>query len=108
MGIPSKIDIAGHSIAVEWDGEITIWGLYEHDAKRIVLNSVLKQPGHPQLWPTFWHELAHAVSYLTTAHYSLFENDDNKEEAFARLLEQQFIPVIEKLLRAKARKRSKR
>ncbi|MFA6043350.1 MAG: SprT-like domain-containing protein [Phycisphaerales bacterium] len=105
MHIPNHITIAGHRVKFEWVEDLSVWGSYHHDRKTIQLNPQLKREDHPQRATTVIHEMAHAVSYLTAAHQSLFGDDDTREEAFARLVELQLAPALIALLGAKPPKR---
>jgi len=101
--IPKSILVCGHKVRIEFAGTPAgAWGSFEGDAGTIWLHTSLQQEHRDKLIPTLVHEIAHAVSFYSGAHYSLLDDDDGKEEGFAVLVERQVFPAIMAIARGKA------
>lgn len=87
--------IAGHKVKVVWGGTSPgTWGEFDPDTLKIHLHRSLRKKNRRLYRATLDHEIAHAVVHLTGLGHALFGGDEEKEEAFARMVELQLAPAL--------------
>jgi hypothetical protein len=91
--LPETVTIAGHNVELVVNSQVSAWGEFSCDEKKIRLSTRCLEEDE-QLLPTIRHEMLHAAFSLSGISYlRKFE-----EEAVIRCLDEIFFPAWESFL----------